>query len=363
LPTVLLVGETRGLISRVAWSLPVEFFSRYFVVGPGSLGRLLRLAPRCAGHVRMHLDHRDAAAFTSLAVTLLRSGQTVIAVAADEAGTRFLCHHPVEGLIQAPHPSPAILDDFCDKWRFFAICARLGIRTPNTSTFPHKAAIGHRAVADTFRYPLIVKPVRGTMSKGVVLAHSAAALKAAVVDNRDWNFGPLLVQDFIAGADIQIALFAVDGTVLHHAVQMRNRNGIAFLRNDALLAAARALLRDCGYSGLAHIDARLDRDGAVHMLECNPRAWGSLTAPTWCGLNFVRASVMVALGQVPDCPRSIAGCSAPTPWRRVKAILRNPIAWRRLTSDQKRTLGSAASLALFDVQDGITRIAGRFRRH
>ena len=358
--TVLLIGETRGLVSRVAWSLPAELCDRHIVIGPGSLG-LLRLAARCMGHLRIDLDDRGAAAFQSFAAALIGAGEVVVALAADEAGIRFLCRTPVEGMICAPHPGPAVVADFCDKSAFFATCKRLGVRTPNTVAYRDKAAIDCRAVASRFAYPLIVKPATGTMSIGVVKVQSEAELKASVIDNPVYDFGPVLLQDFIAGADIGISVFAIDGTILHHAVQMRNRHTIAFLRDETLLDATRVLMRDCSYTGLANIDARRDPHGDVYLLECNPRPWGSITAPTWCGLNFVRASLMFALGQPNDVPRSIADCSTPGAWQRVKSILRNPRTWNRLAADQKRTLESAAWLAIFDGQEAVARIADRVR--
>jgi hypothetical protein len=355
---VFLIGETRGLVSRVAWSLPTDLCSRHLIVGPKPLG-LLKLAPGCAGHITIDLGDGGVGLFRSAVEALLDKSETVIAIPADEAGVRFLQRSPIDGLILAPHPGQAVVADFCNKWIFAATCKRLGIKIPNTVTYADKARIDFRAIADNFRYPLIVKPVTGTNSRGVVLARSEAHLKASVVDNADWNFGPLLVQDFIDGADINIGMFAIDGMIRNQAVQMRGRNGIAFLRNHALLEAARVLMQDCRYTGLAHIDARLDPNGEVHVLECNPRPWGSMTAPTWCGLNFVRASIMFAMGRAPSGPRSITDCDAPAPWRRVKAIARNPLIWKRLTSDQKRTLGSAAWLALFDIQDSLSRMSRR----
>ena len=289
------------------------------------------------------------------------TGTVVVAVAADEAGVRFLCRTAVEGLICAPHPGQAVLADFCDKSAFFATCTRLGIKTPNTTAYRDKAAIDCRAISRRFAYPLIVKPVTGTMSIGVVKVHCEADLRAFVIDSPGWNFGPVLVQDFIAGADIGISVFAIDGTILDHAVQMRDRDTIAFLRDQSLLDTTRILLRDCGYTGLANIDARRDPHGDIYVLECNPRPWGSITAPTWCGLNFVRASIMYALGQPNDGPRSIADCRTPGAWQRITSILRNPRTWNRLTEDQKRTLGSAAWLAIFDCQEALARIAGRLR--
>jgi hypothetical protein len=358
LPTVMVVGENRGLVSRVAWGLPPDVCGQHFIVGPATLG-LLKLAPGCAGHIRIALDRHGGAAFRSATEALFDAGQTVIAMAADEAGIRFLSGTPIDGLIRAPHPDPSIVADFRDKGTFFGICTRLGIKTPNTEICQDKTAIDCRAVAEKFRYPLIVKPVAETRSRGVVLVRSEADLKAAIIDNAHWNFGPLLVQDFIDGADIHIGMFSVDGAILHQAVQMRNRNGITFLRNHALLEAARVLMRDCRFTGLADIDARLDRRGEVYVLECNPRPWGSMTAPSWCGLNFVRASIMFAIGRASGCPRSITDCSAPAPWRKIEAILRDPLTWNRLTADQKRTLGSAAWLAMFEVQDRLARMAGR----
>jgi hypothetical protein len=70
---------------------------------------------------------------------------------------------------------------------------------------------------------------------------------------------------------------------------------------------------------------------------------------------------MFTMGRAPSGPRSIADCDTPAPWRRVRAIARNPLIWMRLTSDQKRTLGSAAWLAMFDIQDSLSRMTSRIR--
>jgi hypothetical protein len=255
---VFVVGETRGLVSRVAWSLPSELCKRHVVVGPRSLG-LLKLAPRCAGHIEIDLGNGSAEPFESAVRALLDKSETVIAIPAGEAGVRFLQRNPIDGLILAPHRGQAVVADFCDKWLFAATCRRLGIKTPNTVIYADKAGIDFRATADKFRYPLIVKPVTGTMSRGVVLARSEVHLKASVVDNADWNFGPLLLQDFIDGADINIGIFAIDGVIRNQAVQIRHRDGIAFLRNHARLEAAR------GSCGIAATPAsRISTPGSIH---------------------------------------------------------------------------------------------------
>jgi len=42
-----------------------------------------------------------------------------------------------------------------------------------------------------------------------------------------------------------------------------------------------------GYTGVAHLDARLADDGSISLLECNARFWSSIFALASAGVNFV----------------------------------------------------------------------------
>ena len=64
-----------------------------------------------------------------------------------------------------------------------------------------------------------------------------------------------------------------------------------------VLEVARTLVRETGFHGLAHFDMRLSEDGALYVIECNPRVWGSLMYSVWAGVNFIALGCRVARGE------------------------------------------------------------------
>src|SRR4029077_20921094 len=102
----------------------------------------------------------------------------------------------------------------------------------------------------------------------------------------------LVAQTFIPGTDIDISVFANGGHIKNFAIQIKKEKMLCFVQNEQLVKFAEAIVRDRCYTGVIHIDARL-RDGSeeVFLVEANPRFWGSLSAATECGLNFVRAGI------------------------------------------------------------------------
>src|SRR5262249_3738164 len=69
-----------------------------------------------------------------------------------------------------------------------------------------------------------------------------------------------------------------------------------------LLAAARALLHALDWHGVAMVEFKVAPDGAFHLMEVNPRLWGSLALAIDCGVNFPLGLWRIAAGasQVPQ---------------------------------------------------------------
>ena len=59
------------------------------------------------------------------------------------------------------------------------------------------------------------------------------------------------------------------------------------------------LIADANYTGVGHIDTRHREDG-YHILELNPRFWGSLLYERRAGLNYPELFVQTGLGQPVD---------------------------------------------------------------
>ena len=52
------------------------------------------------------------------------------------------------------------------------------------------------------------------------------------------------------------------------------------------------LIQKCKYTGVGHIDLRVDtKDKKVKLIEINPRFWGSLDYSTAIGLNFAHLGI------------------------------------------------------------------------
>lgn len=67
---------------------------------------------------------------------------------------------------------------------------------------------------------------------------------------------------------------------------------LEFTQHPEMHAIATRLVQAFHYEGLAHFDMRIDaRDGKLYVIECNPRAWYTISASMWQGLNFIEMGI------------------------------------------------------------------------
>lgn len=195
-----------------------------------------------------------------------------------------------------PMPALAILETLDNKQTFTTLCTTLGLPTPRTLCFAPGQEFDVARLRTEIGWPCVIKPVRLSGSDGVSVAYEEADLWRALDRDSHQHFfaDGIMVQEYIAGEDVSLALFALDGTITHWAVyhNMGRRSSAQFLDRPDFLAPASAIIRHTGYSGVACLDGRLRKaDGSIVLLECNPRFFRRLTACRECGLDLLHAGL------------------------------------------------------------------------
>ena len=164
---------------------------------------------------------------------------------------------------------------------------------------------------DELEYPIILKPVRSSGSRGVALCNNRSEL----IDKYNYiyeKYGSLLIQEYIPhGGEIGVyTLFSKESKPVALTVQKRIRSypvsgGPSTLRetirNDELVALSIKLLKAMNWYGLAMVEFRIDsRNGRPKLMEINPRFWGSLQLSILAGANFPFLLYKLAKGDYVD---------------------------------------------------------------
>lgn len=205
-----------------------------------------------------------------------------------------------------PLPSRPLLDAFEEKWLFYELCVRHGIPTPKSLLIGKKDGLSFHDIAQVIRPPIVVKPTNRMGGEGVVVVANPGEFDSKILLNAAYPFSPLMAQQFIPGRDIDISILATGGEILCSAVQIKVGEAVQFLENRQLLDIIETLVKQTGFSGVCHFDAREhEADGSLWIVDANPRFWGTLDAARWCGLNFAAAGLAVALKQPVNEPAKL----------------------------------------------------------
>jgi predicted ATP-grasp superfamily ATP-dependent carboligase len=104
---------------------------------------------------------------------------------------------------------------------------------------------------------------------------------AAAVD-----YAPILVQEFIDGEDRSISIFCQGGEVKKEVVYSHPEGIFHFHDEPDLSRRVRELAGAMKLDGVINFDARVDRNGKIWLIECNPRFFFSMDAIMIAGINF-----------------------------------------------------------------------------
>lgn len=176
-------------------------------------------------------------------------------------------------------PSTAALDRCLDKWAFAETLEASGVAAPRTGL----------ASADGVPGPWVVKPRFGRGSRDVMYVGDRAELRYALKRVPD-----ALVQTQLDGREFTAdALVSAHGRALAVVPRWRleTRGGISTrgetFCDDAVTRAVAATLEAVGMTGPANVQGFVDSDGAVWIMEVNPRFSGGLPLSLAAGADLV----------------------------------------------------------------------------
>jgi ATP-grasp in the biosynthetic pathway with Ter operon len=319
---IIVIADTPFIAAAVVDSLPNNL--PYLLIGPRSIA-FLRRSASCRGYFvnDLSLEESNKDDFAQTIQRLVRISSNIFLIPADDSANRIVNATLDQlGANIYPIPDSACFETLNDKWQFYLYCRQLGVQVPETIQFGDKTEIDFEHVGATVGVPFVLKPTNKSYCLGVQLIHSKAELEQKILTCPEYQFSPLIAQSFIPGLDIDISALVDRGHIQKFAVQTKEEDTLCFVQNEDLVKSTEVVVRECCYTGVIHIDARLhDKSGEIFLVEANPRFWGSLAAATAAGLNFVRAGIFTSMGSESPDPVTIFNVSVPSTRRILAEIL------------------------------------------
>jgi D-aspartate ligase len=174
--------------------------------------------------------------------------------------------------------------------------------------FPHPLTITDRSQfvekIAALDFPVLLKPRVSEGGSGIEKCRSREELLERVGGG---FFNEFIIQEFVEGEDIDCSVLCRDGVILAHTVQKalynnsecyRPADAIEFVHHPGVVEKAAELMSALKWNGVAHVDMRIRAsDGAILIIEINPRFWGSLEGSLHAGVNFPYVACLASLGR------------------------------------------------------------------
>ncbi|WP_405512079.1 ATP-grasp domain-containing protein [Streptomyces canus] len=199
-----------------------------------------------------------------------------------------------------------------DKAAFHEIAASCGITGYGWTASDNPDEVLTKAAQ--LHFPIMVKPVDGSGSKGVTHVTHPDGLPASVACARSYSASQTVIaEEFVPGRPLAIEVFMQNGRAVMACIKDKEFVGGGFVvkrlrtaqlpsaTRDRIEATVERLCRALGITdGPANFDAVLGTDGHERIIEANARLGGDgvprlLTAAY--GVHVVRALIALALGE------------------------------------------------------------------
>jgi hypothetical protein len=242
-------------------------------------------------------------------------------IAGDAMATRSLTG--LRSHIKAPcFPMPSLeqFDTLNNKWIFTQMCGELGIPCPASRLFETREDLLRAIEVGEVKLPSMAKALSMNASHGIYKldTENARATVASI------EYSPILVQDFIPGADIGASIYCEGGEIRSFILHILKRATYTAFDNESVRDALTRIARKAKIDGVYNFDMRLAADGRIYYLECNPRFFYKINLSMLAGINFVQAGLpggatqaTVPSGTRVSEPKAFLAM-LPTPWRLIR---------------------------------------------
>ena len=282
----------RAIVAQVLLALHHYTTAHCAVISGRGTGSL-RLSRLCTSYADLDFYGSDDQRFIEIVNAFaVRNADTVL-VAGDCQAMKMVNRVHKSLLVGfCPAPDTDMLTMLEDKWSFYQFCKEHGLTVPTTEFVSGKSELNFAAVAERLGLPFVVKPLDQVASYGIEVINDEQHYKKSILDNRAYQYAPLIVQRFVRGKDIGLNLLSIHGRVKALACQEPNGTRVRFFANRSLEQVAHVIASKSHYHGVMNVDARIeDRTGTIYLFESNPRVWRSHYASVWCGYNFCGESL------------------------------------------------------------------------
>lgn len=210
---------------------------------------------------------------------------------------KFLAAHRdrFAGLIDIAAPDISAINQVNPKDQFAKTCQNLGLSIPETHQ--PETLEDLKALADTLKFPQMIKPVDDIGGRGIHKADTEEELFALYEESIEHYSTPPLVQKAIDGQDYCLSTLCDKGEIVAHMAyknlyQFPRESGAGIMRetidDSPFLASAKALLKALNWTGVAQIDYRWSGRSSdpAYMIEVNPRFWAGLFHSVESGVDY-----------------------------------------------------------------------------
>lgn len=235
-------------------------------------------------------------------------GVTTAAYVAEKMGLPFQCSYESACILQ-------------DKSRFRDFLAQNGFNVPHAKGYANE----HEAMseADSFAYPLMVKPVDSAGSKGVSKVNSKESLHSAInYALHESHSGRFIIEDYLekVGCSSDSDCFTVDGDLCYCSFsdQLFDEKAdnpytpaaylwpstIPISIQDELRSELQRLMHLLDVrTGIFNVETRLCTDGKPYIMEVSPRGGGNRLSEMLgyiTSTNLIDNAVRAAVGDIVD---------------------------------------------------------------
>ena len=277
-------------------------------------------------------------------------------VASTEGSLRWLRalppQHPLRG--KAPMPGDEAIDVALDKARTTQLAESLGLPVPASRRIEQ----GTTSWPQSLGFPSVIKPARSkVVINGVLKSLSVEIVRNAA--QREAVFSSWLPyvdvqeQRWVPGRGIGVEMLFDHGRLVWSFVHERLHElplsgGASTLRRSVapeprLISWSKRLMESLDWHGVAMVEWRRGPDGDFHLMEINPRLWGSLPLTIASGLNVPVHLWELAQGKTVRVPQGYKrGVRARNPRDDLRWMLAN---WKADKSDPMLLTGRSMAAA------------------